>query len=195
LPSPPLSRALLCGPNGSLEWPQFELRHRHHRWSTADLTPPPWLARHVAPPCVCMCAPESPGHCVAGEPLTGDRRAFYRRRATARSLPPAIHASKHLRWSRAPLQPILRLVWVSRARRCPHRRPRPHRRRVTADGPPSPTLLPMTCGSHMSAPLLFGLVRLVSWAGFAPAAGLSPAQRRGPVAHQPWHVVLGFLFF
>jgi hypothetical protein len=64
-----------------------------------------------------------------------------------------------------------------------------------ATGPPSPASVPMTARARVPAPLSC-LARLGRFCGSGcPAAGLSPAQRRGPVAHPPWPVVLGFLFF
>jgi hypothetical protein len=64
-----------------------------------------------------------------------------------------------------------------------------------AAGPPSPASMPMTARARVPAPLSC-LARLRRFRGpGCPAAGLSPAQRRGPVAHPPWPVVLGFLFF
>jgi hypothetical protein len=64
-----------------------------------------------------------------------------------------------------------------------------------AAGPPSPASVPMTARARVPAPLSC-LARLGQFHGpGCPAAGLSPAQRRGPMAHPPWPIVLGFIFF
>jgi hypothetical protein len=141
-PEPPPPRHSLRGATRTPTRPHFSVRRRGDLAGAPPRERSPWSRVSIAPPCMCSCATESPGRRAARKPLTGDHRASYRRRAATRSPPPAAHAGKPPRWSRAPLQLTPRLAWVGRARWCPHRRPRTRRRRVTAGNHPPLLLSP-----------------------------------------------------